>query len=320
MKAPESAMGRCAWAIPIVLAILLASTVTYAASKTLIDPVVLRVNGEDITETEFLYFLMGKYGDDIADQLIEHMVLAQQAEQFGLELDPRDGMDYMKDKYTQEKLAALAEAFDLNIIAASIARESLAMDVLNKKTEALIDELGISVTDDEILTYYLNIVDELATPESARFAWILTSQRSKAEEALGRLDGGEEFADVAKDVSEDKMTADDGGEVGVIGRGVTKGLPEEIENTIFSLNEGKYSGIVQVGDNFFIIKTLEKKEKSEPKFEDVKDVIERMLLAEKVEQPLMLWLDNIGKTADIEVIYPIFQEMTQEGGMVPLEE
>lgn len=317
MKNEKISRGTLLAIVPVIIGLLLLSTVAHAAVKTLIDPVVVRVNGEDITETEFLYFLMGKYGDDIIDQLVEHMVLSQEATNFGLELDPQDGWDFLNRKYTSDKLATLKGAFDLDTIAKSLAREVLSLDVINKKSEELIDLYGIEVSDDDILQFYLDNIDNLVVPESARFSWIVTSDKAVAEKALGRLDAAESFTDVAKELSEDEMTSGDGGEVGVIAHGQTKGLPQVIEEEIFTLSVGEYSEILQVGENYFIIQTNEKREAYEPNLQEMKPLIETKLLTRELEEPLALWLKELSDKAVIEIVYPIFKDMGDNGGMVP---
>ncbi len=301
----------------VVFSMTISSAVTFAAAKVLIDPVVVKVNDEAITETEFLYFLMGKYGDDVVDQLIEHILLAQQADKFGMKLDPQDGWDVLNERYSKEKLESLKAAFDLDVIAKSLARELLAVDILNAQTEKLIEDENIVVTDDEILKYYLEVADSLVIPAQARVAWIVTTDKTAADKAKQRLDAGEDFGTVAKDLSEDDSTSGSGGEVeGVIVQGATS-LPAPIMDAIFAQDDGTYSEVITVQSNFLIVKTIEKLESSELSFEEVKPYIEKSLLAKKVEEPLAAWLKGISDSAKMEIVYPIFQEIHEEGGMIP---
>ena len=316
MKTLKSSPGILVLAITLILGMLLGSSIAFAAAKTLINPVVVQVNGEDVTETEFLYFLLGLYGDDVAEKLTEHVLLAQQADQFGLEADVQEGWDYMNARYSEEKLAAMGNAFDLDIIAASLTREVLALEVLSAKSDELIEELNITVTDEEITRAFLDVVDIYTRPEAAQFAWIMTTKESTAEDAKNKLDGGEDFAEVAKELSEDESTAQNGGEVGYIAKGETVGLPQEIEDAVFNQGEGEYSDIIYTDEKYFIVKTLEKIARHEPKFEDVKDEIKAKLLAYKANEPLSLWVMGLFEDAEIEIIYPIYQEMSEEG-MIP---
>ena len=316
MKTFKSSPGISVLAITLILGMLLGSSIAFAAAKTLIDPVVVRVNGEDVTETEFLYFLLGLYGDDVAESLTEHVLLAQQADQFGLEADAQEGWDYMNERYSEEKLDAMKDAFDLDIIAASLAREVLALEVLSAKSDEIIEELNITATDEEITRAFLDVVDRYTRPEAAKIAWIMTTKEATAVDAKKRLDGGEDFAEVAKDLSEDESTAENGGEVGYIAKSETRGMPQEIEDAVFNQDEGEYSDIIYTDEKYFVVKTLVKYARYEPKFEDVKDEIKAELLAYKANEPLTLWVMGLFEDAEIEIVYPIYQEMSEEG-MIP---
>jgi parvulin-like peptidyl-prolyl isomerase len=291
------------------------TSVASAEVKTLISPVVVKVNGEDISETEFLYYLIGKYGDDVIQQLVDNTILSQEADQFGLKLDPEDGWKYLRKNYSPDKLDVLGKAFDLDTVAKALARESLALQVINKKSEALVTELGLKVSDEDILKYYLDNIDKMVVPETARIAWIVLSSQDDADKALKRLDAGEDFGTVAKDMSEDDSSKNDGGEVGVVAKGETKGLPPALEDAIFALDKDEYSKVVTVGANFFIVKTLEKHDAYEPKLEDVKSLIETKLLGDKLDDPLKKWLKTLSDKSQIDVVYPIFQEMGQSTEM-----
>ncbi|MFP5302915.1 SurA N-terminal domain-containing protein [Cobetia sp. SIMBA_158] len=75
--------------------------------------------------------------------------------------------------------------------------------------------------------------------------------RAKLEGARDALANGEDFAKVAAEVSEDSSTAEDGGELGVITRGI---FGEDFDDAAFALDEGQVSDIVDTGDSLHLIK------------------------------------------------------------------
>ena len=78
--------------------------------------------------------------------------------------------------------------------------------------------------------------------------------RSKAEAVLKRAQSGEDFAALAKKYSEDTSTAEQGGYIGPIKRGV---MPQEFDDVAFSLKPGEISGLVRIPDyGFQIIKVF----------------------------------------------------------------
>lgn len=79
----------------------------------------------------------------------------------------------------------------------------------------------------------------------------VAESRSKLEAARDQLAAGEDFGKVAASVSEDSSTADKGGELGVITRGI---FGEEFDDAAFALDEGQVSDIVDTGDSLHLIK------------------------------------------------------------------
>ncbi|MBK9086028.1 MAG: peptidyl-prolyl cis-trans isomerase [Sterolibacteriaceae bacterium] len=86
-------------------------------------------------------------------------------------------------------------------------------------------------------------------------------QRAKAEDVLGKLKAGADFAALAKDLSEDKGSAARGGEIpGWIERDKT--VPP-FEKAAFALKPGELSRVIRTCYGFHIIKLLEYR-KAEP--------------------------------------------------------
>lgn len=78
--------------------------------------------------------------------------------------------------------------------------------------------------------------------------------KKKAEDALARVKAGEDFATVAKEVSQDPGSAANGGDLGFFGKG--KMVPE-FENAAFALKVGEVSGLVKTPYGYHIIKVTE---------------------------------------------------------------
>ena len=77
--------------------------------------------------------------------------------------------------------------------------------------------------------------------------------RAKIEAALARVKGGEDFAKVASEVSEDS-SAKDGGSLGKFGEGQ---MVKPFEEAAFALQKGEISGVVQSKFGFHVIKVDE---------------------------------------------------------------
>jgi parvulin-like peptidyl-prolyl isomerase len=106
---------------------------------------------------------------------------------------------------------------------------------------------------------------QLLEPVKTQFGWhvILFEDRrpdatSRIEEAKRRADAGEDFATIAREVSEGPE-AQDGGELGWIAR---TQLDETLETAIFATPVGETTDVVEVaGDGFYLFKVWEEEER-----------------------------------------------------------
>lgn len=76
----------------------------------------------------------------------------------------------------------------------------------------------------------------------------------KIEDIKKRLDSGEDFAEIAKQFSQDPGSASNGGELGFVDRGT---FVPEFEEAAFQLKNGETSGIVETQFGFHILKMVE---------------------------------------------------------------
>lgn len=88
-----------------------------------------------------------------------------------------------------------------------------------------------------------------------------TASRQKADEVLQKIAGGQDFAQVAKDYSEDTTTKDNGGLYGYVSKN-TRDLSPQVVSEIFKLGQNSTSGIINTGYTLEIIKNLEIKDET----------------------------------------------------------
>ncbi len=127
---------------------------------------------------------------------------------------------------------------------------------------------SVTISDEEAQAYYDGHQDEFTDPETVRARHILfrvpttatdeekAEIRKRAEAALERINGGEDFATVATEVSEDQSNAPQGGDLGFFPRGR---MVPPFEEAVFGLEPGKVSGIVETQFGLHIIKLEEKR-------------------------------------------------------------
>ena len=159
-------------------------------------------------------------------------------------------------------------------------------------------EAGVSVSREDLQSYYDQHRDDYRVPEQVNVSHILIKTplpgsdgkvdakgveeaRKKAEDVLKQLKAGGNFADLGKKYSEDLGSGKNGGSLGWIGKGRT--VPE-FEQTAFSLAKGATSGLVQSSYGFHIIRLDDKQAAHVKTLNEVKDQIESALKQQKAAQ------------------------------------
>ena len=158
---------------------------------------------------------------------------------------------------------------------------------------ALIELEGIrlrtNVSAQDIQKYYDDNRQQYSTPEQVQSSHILLKTGGKddatvkklAEELLAKVKGGADFAALAKNVSEDEVSAAKGGELGFSARG---DMVKEFDDVAFSLAPGQISDLVKTQFGYHIIKGGEKKPASERSLDEVRVQIEDTLKSERAQK------------------------------------
>jgi peptidyl-prolyl cis-trans isomerase D len=168
------------------------------------------------------------------------------------------------------------------------------------------------VTEDEEKIYYQNNINQYKLEDRAHVAHILfktvgltdaeaAEVKKKAEDVLNKAKHGGNFADLAKQYSED-TTKDKGGDLGWIVRGQT--VPE-FEAAAFTLPKGSISDLVKTQYGFHIIQVIDRETARTQTFDEVKANILNQLQQDKAEQ--------LGETLSAQIADEI-----RRGGRVPI--
>ncbi len=170
------------------------------------------------------------------------------------------------------------------------------------------------ITDDEEKVYYQSHIDQYKLEDRAHVAHILFKTvgmtdaeaaeiKKKAEAVLDKAKHGGNFADLAKQNSED-TTKDKGGDLGWIVRGQT--VPE-FEAAAFSLPKGSISDLVKTQYGFHIIQVIDRETARTQTLDEVKATIINQLQTEKAEQ--------LGETISTQIADEI-----RRSGRIPLDD
>lgn len=163
---------------------------------------------------------------------------------------------------------------------------------------------NISLDEKELRAFYDSELQRFTTAGKRRVSHILfeapedasdeerQAKHSLAQHTLTRLDKGEEFTQLAKELSEDTGSAEQGGDLGIISEGMMPGVFEE---TVFALQQGQISDVIETEFGYHIIKLTELSEKQVRPFEDVKAEVEATYRRQLADEQFYQMAERLGQ-------------------------
>jgi peptidyl-prolyl cis-trans isomerase D len=180
----------------------------------------------------------------------------------------------------------------------------------------------IQITDEMVEDYYQNHKEEYLYPAKAKISLIVTrggeeedAKRKAFEKAqkaykelkpsLFSFKKGRDFAEVAREYSEDVTTASKGGRLEVdiyeCRNAVEYMLLHGFHKKIFNLEAGDTSEVFEFGGDYYIVQIREMEGRKELEFEEIKEVVKKDLMDKKHEKVMEKWEDELLKSAGFRV-------------------
>ena len=245
----------------------------------------------------------------ILDNLIGRELLKQEADKRGIKADDAEvnaQLDAVKKGTTPENFAASLKQMNMTepALKAYFASQLAVKKLVDKDLAS-----KIVVTPEEVKAFYDGNPDVFKTPEMVRASHILVKvdktasaeEKAKALEKIKaiqkRIQNGEDFAKVAKEVS-DCLSKDNGGDLNFFQKGQ---MVPQFENAAFSMKPGQTSDIVETEFGYHLIRLTDTKEAGTMSFEEVKPRIEQHLKTEKMSQEFPKYVETFKSKAKIEV-------------------
>jgi len=248
----------------------------------------------------------------VLDSLIARELLKQEVEKKGIKADEAE----VNAQLDAVKKGSSAEDFAKSLKQMNITEKELKDHIASQlATRKLIEqELGpkVKVTPEEAKAFYDGNPDVFKTPAMIRASHILVKmdKGATAEEKAKALEkikaaqkriqgGGEDFAKVAKEVS-DCPSKENGGDLNFFQKGQ---MVPPFENAAFALQPGQTSDIVETEFGYHIIKVTDKKDQATVSFDEIKPRIEQHLKIEKMsQQEFPKYVETLKSKAKIEIL------------------
>lgn len=314
--------------IAFALAVLLA-----AAPDEIVDRVAAMVDGEAVTLSDLREragaeyeraekLPPGKERDQAVsaalrrafDDVVAEKLIAKQAKELQLDVTEQQvdaavqdikNRNHFDDAQLEHALAA--QGLDRAGFREQVRRELESYQVLQYKVRS-----RVKISDEDVRNYYQAHPQEFGGEDEVHVRHIFlplpegapseeeARVRTQGEKILQRLKSGEDFAKVAREVSKGP-SAEDGGDLGWLRRGT---IQKQLEDAAFALGDGKISGLVRAGPGLHILKVEARRRGGGKTFEEAREEIRNRLLEEQIGTYRQAYLDELRKSAVIEVKIP----------------
>lgn len=282
-----------------VICLCLALLCLFACSKKEDGKVLVTINNDKITMTEFnkeldkipmnmKMMVASESGKKTyLDRLIIKKLLLSEAAKINVE----------KDKEFENRLAEIKEQLII---------ESL----LKKKLTS-----GANISDEDLQKYYETNKEKFRKDREINTRHVLLKSEEEAKQVRDKLQAGEDFSDLAKKYSIDPNAKVTGGEVGFHPKGT---LLPEYEAAAFKLTKvGQTSGIVKTQFGYHIIRLEGIKPPQYVPFAEVKDFIKQQLIQEKQKDVLDKYIEELKKSAKITINEELLKDQTPAAAPQP---
>lgn len=298
---------------------------------TKMPAVVARINGVEIKKDELLRQaeqmrmqmmqasqgrqtppLNDSFYKEVLDGMVAQTLISQDATKQGVTVGDEEvtaQMENLKKRFpdaaTFEKALASQglneKALQANLREQAVIQKYVATRIFN----------GVAVTDQAARQFYDENKAQMQRPERVHLRHILVraeatasaddkqKAKTKADDLLKRAQGGEDFAKLATENSDDPGSKSRGGDLSWIARGQT---PPPFEQAAFALAKpNDLSPVVESQFGYHIIQLLERQAPSTVPFEEAKGRITQMLQQKQAGEKLKGRVDELKKQGKVEV-------------------
>jgi peptidyl-prolyl cis-trans isomerase SurA len=272
----------------------------------------LRAEAEQITDPAERKRRLAKLSSQVLDEMVNEELIVQAAEQAKIEVDSSEvqaALDQIKEENKLDdaslQQALSAQGYTLSNYKTDLRRQLLRLRAINQLVAP-----KVTITDEDIRARYDQMQRRSEQVSAVRISDILiklpdhpTEQqiadaKAKASMALDRVKGGEDFAVVAKELSDDDSTKASGGELGWFERG---SVNPDWEGIVFAMDKDEVRGPVNGPQGLYVLKVTEVKKSDLKPYPEMKEQLNRELRRREMEKQTQTWIEELRKKAYIDI-------------------
>lgn len=252
------------------------------------------------------------YHEQLLDKLIDRILIWREAVANNVTMDDSTATAIIASFIEQMGGDAMVNNFleRMNLqrdeLMSSLRKDLLIRQYLEDKFTSQID-----LDETKVKEYYDTNRDQFIMPDSVHARHILVrfmpddseaaklEKRAKIDAALAKIMGGADFAEIAKENSDDP-SAIRGGDLGTFAQGT---MVAPFDSAAFALKKGAVSGVVETQYGYHLIKVEDKKPGVILKFDDIKEDLMSRMWEYELASLIQNHLQEAKKVAKIEKHY-----------------
>ena len=313
-------------------------------SGKVVEEIIARVNNEIITKSEYDKALSQTEEDTRQDckakctpeqleteiesrkktalrDLVDQSLLAQRGKDLGIsvETDVVKQLDQIRIQNNLKDMDELEKAVSSQGLNWEDFKNNIRNHILTQKVVS--QEVGshINIGESDARKYYDEHKGDFVRPEQVALREIIVNTegkkdselpdlKKKAETALKRVKDGEDFAEIAKRLS-DGSTKEQGGYIGTFKRGE---LAKQLEDVVFVMKRNDLTDVIETKQGYLVFQVLEHYDEGQQSFEKVQEEIKERLYNEKLEPAVREYLKTLREESYV-VIKPGYAELAGGG-------
>ncbi len=255
-----------------------------------------RVGDRTITARELQQRLVRTKGAPLLLQMIDTKLIMGAARQQDLEVSEAE----VKAK-VESGVAQMASRHDL-LRRLEARGQTLEDYQAAARAELLLDKLArelIDTSEPRLRAYYEQNQEQFRHGPQAHARWMLFQDQASAEAVRGVIEEPEaDFAGLARAVSSDAVTAEQGGDMGFF---EAKDYAPAVAKVASALRPNQISEVFQVPDGWAFLQLIEKRPAGLQPFSEVREVLAARLQAESIQQARQLWVNQARAQARLHI-------------------
>ena len=293
-----------------VIAIVNDSIILQSELDARLTPV--RAEAEQIQDPGERKRRLAKLASQVLDEMVNEELIVQAAEGAKIDVESSEVQAALDEIKQQNNLddAGLAQALGAQGYTLQNYKADLRRQLMRLRAVNTIVQPKIQITEEDVHARYDQMQRRSEAVSAVRLSDILvklpdhaTEQqindaKDKAGKAVERVKAGEDFAAVAKDMSDDDSTKQTGGELGWFERG---SINPDWEQIVFSMEKGDVRGPVSGPQGLYVFLVTDIKKSELKSYAEMKDQLTKELRRRELDKQTQTWVEELRKKAYIDI-------------------